>query len=132
MRVNRLATLHKTHGIEEPDHAVVVEEGQLVLPAHSRHAAHVEDVGLGVVLVAWCPPAYDAVDGFDLVSYDVGSQDDECRPTAVVHRLELLEDVVCRIRYLTQPVVAYANVQRVVVPDTPWDFPCCHIRCLIF
>lgn len=133
-----LAALMEDHGIHEAVHLVLVEVVEGFIAGDLRMLADRSDVGLGVILGGGSPCSNDLGDGGAVVVAYVTTKEDEASTHTIDHIDELLKVWVGGFTDFTQPTVADADVERVVVADAAGDGSFVHevrivvrIHCLV-
>lgn len=133
-----LTTLVEDHGIHESVHLVLVVKVEGFIAGDLRHLADSCDVGLGVILVGWSPCGNDLGDGGAVVVAYVTTKENKASTHTIDHRDELLKVGVGGFTDFSQPDVADADIERVVVADAAGDGSFVHgsrivarIRCLV-
>lgn len=116
-----LAALMEDHGIHEAVHLVLVEVVEGFIAGDLRHLTDCSDVGLSVILGGWCPCSNDLGDSGAVVVAYVATEQDEASTHTIDHGDELLEVGVVGFADFTQPDVADADIERVVVADATGD-----------
>lgn len=116
-----LAALDEDHRVDECNHLVFIFKLQLYITLNARHLADLINVGRGVVLIGWCPRCNNLGDGSAVVVADISTEQYKASAHTIDHGNELLKVRVCRVANLTEPNVAYAYVERVIVADAAGD-----------
>lgn len=116
-----LAALMEDHGIHESVHLVLVVVVEGFIAGDLRHLADCSDVGLCVILGGRSPCSNDLWDGGAVVVANVTSKENKASTHTIDHIDELLKVGVGGFTDLTQPTIAYANIERVVVADAAGD-----------
>ena len=116
-----LAAFMEDHGIHEAVHLVLVEVVEGFIAGDLRHLADSCDVGLCVILGGGSPCSNDLGDGCAVVVAYVATKQDEASTHTIDHGDELLKVGVVGFTDFTQPTVADADVEWVVVADASGD-----------
>ena len=116
-----LTTLMEDHGIHESEHLVLVVVVEGFIAGDLRRLADRSDVGLGVILGGWCPGSNNLRDCCAVVVAYVTTEEYEASTHTIDHRDELLKVGVGGFTDFSQPDVADADVERVIVADAAGD-----------
>ena len=111
-------------GYGHPAGGLIARDTDGVVGGDARQLRDIGDVGLGVVLVRWCPFLDDGADGEQAVRVVIGAgeQPEGCTPTPF-HRFKLAETCVCLLGTHALPLIlASADIQRIIISDSSW----CH------
>ena len=119
------ATLHLRHRAHHIDHRLLILEAQRLISRNTRRTTHVVDICLCVVAIRrGCPSSDDLADRVRPSLLDVGTQQLERRPIAILTCLELHERLVRLLLRHAQPLaLAVADVQWVVVAEASCQPP---------
>lgn len=115
--VHMLAALDERHRVDQAAHEVFIFVGQLCIRVNAGEMAYLIDVSSGVVLAGGCPCRYDHGHPVAVVVSDIPTEEDESGTKAVGDVDELLKVGVIRVVTFTQPHIANAYVEWVVVAD---------------
>lgn len=116
-----LAAFMEDHGIHEAVHLVLVEVVEGFIAGDLRHLTDSCDVGLCVILGGGSPCSNDLGDGGAVVVAYVTSKENEASAHTIDHIDELLKVGVVGFTDFSQPTVADADIERVVVADASGD-----------
>ena len=116
-----LAAFNEDHRVDECYHLVFVFELQPYITLNARHLADLINIGRGVVLTGWSPRCNYLGNGCAVVVAYISTYQDKASAHSIDHGNELLKVGVGGVANLTEPNVANANIQRVVVADAAGD-----------
>lgn len=88
------ATLHKTHCFNESAHLILVSDGDNLATANLGPSANNRDISLSVILRNRSPPGHDSRNSAQLISLDVGPQENKPRPETVADGCELTKSLI--------------------------------------
>lgn len=119
--VYMLAAFDERHSVDQAAHEVFIFVGYLNIWVDAGEVAHLIDVSSGVVLAGGCPCRYDHGHPVAVVMSDITTEENESGTEAVCDVDELLKVGVVRIVPFSQPYIADAYVEGVVIADAPGD-----------